>query len=114
MPEPPHVKRARVVSCPDSTLETIPETVTDSDALGHQRLQLKLHRLSSTLAQHSPYKASKLLTRYQAQLQGELEELRKEILKKEKEHRSEKKTRAKESVVLDSQPSMQQLTWLLF
>ena len=92
----PRVKRPRVVICLVSTLETIPENVTDSDALGYQRLQLKLLRLSSTLAQNSPDKASKLLNEYQAQLQGGLEELRRVILKNEKALREKSQPRPKE------------------
>ena len=80
--EPPRVKRARVANHLDSTLEIIPNSIKHSDALGHQISQMKLHLLTTTLAQHTPKVAAKLLLEYRQKLDGELDSLRRSTVEK--------------------------------
>lgn len=80
--EQPQAKRVRVANYKDSELEII-QKVTDSDALGHQRSQLRLHGKISTLAQYSPAKASLLVQKHIMELSLEMEKLKRKMAEKQ-------------------------------
>ena len=82
--EPPRAKRARAPDRLDSTLEIIPESIKGSDTLGHQRSQMKLHFLNTTLVQYRPKFAAKLLLENRQKLQDALDSLRRSIMEREK------------------------------
>ena len=103
--EPSRVKKARVAYHLDSTLEIIPERFSDSDTLGNQRLQLKLHDLSTTLAHHRPPVAAELQQQQQEKLQGELEVLREGLRQKIAKREKKRQSRDKEYVI----PSLRSL-----
>ena len=79
--EQPQAKRVRVAGYADRTLETVQE-VSYSDALGHQRLQLKVHNLSSRLAQRSVKDASKLLMEQRTKLKIEIKQMKEKLGRK--------------------------------
>ena len=81
--EQSQVKKIRVANYTDRSLETV-QAITDSDAQGHQKLQLKLHNLSCKLAQYSPKEASQLLQKHVEQQQCALIQLKEKIRKKQR------------------------------